>query len=273
MIELLDHPAIQGGVVPFVAALVVALALARTRFAWLAIVAGYAAMIAVSIGFAFSPLTVARKTVLLGLIAPLLGLALDVIGGSSRFVVRVVVATSALAALWVFLSILKQRDATQAVAAGAGIALFVGVLVAAMLRLRDDGVRAGAAGLGLGLATGVAGVLSASIGYLLSGVAIAASAGAVLLVQVVLSRKLAAGFHGTLAIGLLSGLIGVGTTLLAELPWYALPLLLLIPVTVALPAPERGPLIVRASVIAGYAIVAAALPVLVAWYAARGSLT
>ena len=94
-----------------------------------------------------------------------------------------------------------------------------------------------------------------------------------LLVQVVLSRSLAAGFHGSLAIGLLSGLIGVGTTLLAELPWYALPLLLLIPVAVALPAPERGPLIVRASVIAGYAIVAAALPVLVAWYAARGSLT
>src|ERR1700675_2753818 len=107
MIELLDQPAIQGGVVPFVAALVVALALARTRFAWLAIVAGYAAMIAVSIGFAFSPLTVARKTVLLGLIAPLLGLALDVIGGSSRFIVRVVVVASSLAALWVFLSILK----------------------------------------------------------------------------------------------------------------------------------------------------------------------
>jgi hypothetical protein len=41
MLELADHPAVQGGVAPLVVALVVALALARTRFAWLAIVAGY----------------------------------------------------------------------------------------------------------------------------------------------------------------------------------------------------------------------------------------
>ena len=42
MSQLLEHPAVQGGVAPFVVALVVALALGRTRFAWLAIVAGWA---------------------------------------------------------------------------------------------------------------------------------------------------------------------------------------------------------------------------------------
>ncbi len=61
MQELLDHPAVQGGVAPLVVALIVAAALARTRFAWLAIVAGYATMIALSTGFSFSPLTCAAK--------------------------------------------------------------------------------------------------------------------------------------------------------------------------------------------------------------------
>jgi hypothetical protein len=270
MIEL-DHPAIQGGVVPLIVALVVGLALARTRFAWLAIVAGYAAMIAVSVGFAFSPLTVARKTVLLGLLAPLAGLALDRRPSLSRVVERFVAIAAGVAAIWVFTSILMQRDAMPAFATGAGIAVFVGALVAATVRLRDDGIRAGAAGLGLGLATGVAGVLSASVGYLLSGVAIAAGAGALLLVQVALSKKLAAGFVGTLTISVLTGLFAVGTTLLAELPWYVLPLFLLVPVAVALPTPSRGPLILRAAIIAGYAFAAAAVPILAAWFAARAS--
>ena len=60
--------------------------------------------------------------------------------------------------------------------------------------------------------------------------------------------------------------------MLAELPWYALPLLLLVPLAVALPAPERAPLIARAAVLSVYALAAAALPILAAWYAARGSL-
>jgi hypothetical protein len=57
--------------------------------------------------------------------------------------------------------------------------------------------------------------------------------------------------------------------LLAELPWYALPLLLLVPLAVALRAPDRAPFIVRAAVLAGYALVAAALPILAAWFAPR----
>ena len=66
--ELLNHPAVQGGVAPLVVALLIAILLARTRFAWLAIVAGYATTIALTMGFQFSPLTASRKILLLGLI-------------------------------------------------------------------------------------------------------------------------------------------------------------------------------------------------------------
>ncbi len=273
MTELLDHPAIQGGVGPLVVALIVAFALARTRFAWLAIGAGYATMVALSTGFSFSPLTVARKTVLIGLLVPFVGIAADYAPRRSREIAFALAIASAALAMWVFLAILQQREGIRALAVGGGIALFVAALVAATLRLREDGLRIGAAGLGLGLATGIAGVLSASIGYLVAGVSIAAAAGAMLLVQVVLSRAIASGMTGALPLGLLAALFASGALLIAELPWYALPLLLLIPAAVTLPLPERAPIIVRAAIAAGYALIAAAIPIFAAWYAAHGSLS
>lgn len=272
MVALFEHPAVQGGVAPLVAALVIAAIFARTRFAWLAIPAAYATMITLTTGFSLSPLTVARKTMLVGLIAPFVGLAIDMGSRASKALAPTTVSIAAGAvSVWIFVTILQQRDTTSAMAIGAGIALFVAVLVALVLRLRDDGLRGAAAGLGLGLATGIAGVLSASIGYLLAGVSIAAGAGALLLTQVLLSRKLAPGFLGTVCYGLLTALFAVGSVLLAELPWYVLPLLFIVPLAVKLRAPERAPLVVQAAVLGGYALTAAALPILVAWLAPRGS--
>jgi hypothetical protein len=273
MVALLEHPAVQGGAAPLVVALFVAAIFARTRFAWLAILAAYATMVALTTGFSFSPLTVARKTILVGLVAPIAGLVLDLLPRTSKALAAAVAIAAAAVSVWVFMSILQQRDAGTAIALGSGIALFVAVLVGLTLRLRGDGLRCGAAGLGLGLATGIAGLLSASIGYLLAGVSIAAGAGAVLLMQVLVSRKLAPGFLGTLTCGLLIALFAAGALLLASLPWYALPLLLLVPAAVLLPAPERGPVIIPAAVLSAYALIAAAFPILAAWYAAHGSLT
>jgi hypothetical protein len=273
MLTLLEHPAVQGGAAPLVAALVVAAIFARTRFAWLAILAAYVAMVALTTGFSFSPLTVARKTILVGIATPVVGLVLDTLPRASKALAAAIAIGAGAVSIWVFLSILQQRDAIGAIAIGGGIALFVAILVAMMLRLRGDGLRGGAAGLGLGIATSIAGVLSASIGFLIAGASIAAGAGALLLIQVLLGRKLAPGFLGALSVALLVALFAAGTLLLASLPWYALPLLLLVPTAVLLPAPERGPVILPAAVLSAYALVAAAFPILAAWYAARGSLT
>ena len=106
---------------------------------------------------------------------------------------------------------------------------------------------------------------------MIEGTAIAAACGAMLMVQIILSRPLAAGFTGALPIGLLAALIAAGTQQLALLPWYSLPMFLLIPFAVSLPSPMGGPLIVRAAVPAAYALAAAAFPIGAAWYAARGA--
>ena len=273
MQALLEHPAVQGGALPLLVALIVAAALCRTRYAWLAIVAGYATMIALTSGFSFTPLTASRTLMLVVVLSSVVGMVADLFPRPSRALAAALAVAAGVAAPWVFLSVLSQREGSAGYLAGAGIGVFVAVMVYAVAHQRDDGLRAGAAGVGMGLAAGVAAVLSASIGFLLAGVALAAAAGAVVLVQVLFSRSIAPGFTGTLPLGIATALFAVGTLLLAELKWYVLPLLLLIPAAVALPAPERAPRIVRAAILVVYALFAAAIPILAAWYAARGSLS
>jgi hypothetical protein len=272
MLELLDHPIFQGGIAPLLVALVIAMAFARTRFAWLAVILGYATMIALDTGFSLIPPTVARKTMLIGLLSPLVGIVADTYPQWSRRIAVALVVVMGVVSVWVFLTVLKNASGTNGVMTGAGVAVFVAAMIAAMLRLRHDGLRCGAAGLGLGLAVGVAGLLSASIGALVAGLAIGAGCAAMLIVQTGLSRMLVPGFTGALPVGVLTALIAAGTQQLALLPWYALPLLLLIPLAVSLPGPTRGLLIARAAAPSAYALAAAAIPIGVALYAARGTL-
>lgn len=270
MDELLQNPAIQAGVAPFAAALVVATVLARTRFAWLAIVAGYAAMVALTTGFAFAPLSASRKVLLLVLLAPLLGLALDLVAPKARRAVIALALASGAAALWAFATVLVQRDPLPALASGGLVAACTAGLVWLTTRLRADGVAAGAAGLGLGVAAGVSALLSASIGYLMSGIAIAAASGAMLLVQVVARRAIPPGLAGTLSLGVSASLVASATLMIAKLPWYALPLMLAIPAAASLFAGGRLPLTMRALLAAAVSIAAAALPVAAAWIATLG---
>lgn len=273
MYEFLDHPALQGVLASFAVALVAAAMLSRTRFTWLAIPVGYATVVALTSGFVFSPLTATRKIVLLGLVAPFVGIAADLLPHSERAKTIVLCVASGVAAVWAFTSVLAQREGADAYAIAAGIALFVAALVALVLPLRTDGLRTGVAGLGLGVATGVSAVVSASVGFLVAGMALAASAGAALLVREFLRRKLPAGYTGALPIALLAGLFATGTAMLALLPWFALPLLLLVPAVARLPVPMRSPAVVRSAVLSLYTLAAAAGPIIAAWYAARQALT
>ncbi|MDQ6917480.1 MAG: hypothetical protein M3023_06650 [Pseudomonadota bacterium] len=271
--EWLDHPAVQGGVAPLVVALIVGLLLARTRYAWLAIVGGYATTIALTTGFQFSPLTASRKIVLAGLVAPFVGIVADFLPRPSRAFIVALAGAVGIVSVWVVASVLMQRQGVPLYIAGVGIAVFAAVLTAMVLGLRGDGVKTGAAGLGLGVATGVAAILSASIGFLLAGIALAAASGALLLVQALFSRNLPAGFTGGLSIALYAALFSVGTLMLAELPWYGLLLLLLVPAAAMLPLGARLPIIARAALLAFCALVAATFPIAAAWYHARGSFS
>jgi hypothetical protein len=269
--DFLAHPAVQGGIAPLLVALAFGAAFARSRFAWLAVVAGYATAVGLATGIAFSPLTAGRKLTLVVLLSALVGLVADRWPPTARGFVATLAIASAIVAPWVFVSVLAQREGASGYLAAIAIGLFVAASVYGVTRMRHDGLRIGAAGLALGLATGILGVLSASIGYLLAGIAVAAAAGAMLLVQVGIARSIAAGFTGALPIGLGTALFAAGTVMLAELRWYLVPLLLLVPAAAALPVPQSAPHIARAALLALYAVAAAAVPILAAWLAARGS--
>lgn len=270
MNDFLQHPAVQAGVAPFVVALIVAALLGRTRFAWLAIVAGWATGYALVNGISFSPLTASRKILLLGLLAPLVGLAADTWFSRGRPAALALAVVAGIAAPWVFLSVLGQQEGARGWLAALGIVAFAGALVYAMLSLREDPLRSGAATLGLGFGVGVAAVLSASIGFLFSGVAVGASAGALLLVWVITSRPVAPGMLGTLTVGLLIALFAEGALMLAQMPWYALAALLLVPLAVRLPVRESASVFFRAFVLTVYALAAALVPIAAAWLAGRG---
>lgn len=271
MNELLQHPAVQGGVAPFVVALVVAAALGRTRYAWLAVVAAYATMVILTTGFSFSPLTAGRKIVLLTLVAAAAGIVIDALLPRARALAPALVAAVGLAALWALWSILSQRQGLQFWLAVAALALFAAAMAMLLFRLRDEPLRAAAAGVGLGLATGIAAVLSASIGFLLAGVAVAAGSGALLLVWVVTRQPVSPGFLGTLTLAIAIALFAEGAAMLAQMPWYAVLALLLVPLAVLLPVREDWPVIGRAFILTAYALVAASVPIAAAWYAARAT--
>ena len=107
----------------------------------------------------------------------------------------------------------------------------------------------------------------------MAGIAIAAGAGAMMLVQLARREPIAAGALGALSIAVPVALGAAGTFVLAQLPWYALPALVLVPAAVLLPSVANRGIWARSIVFGVVALVAAAVPVLAAWLAARGGLS
>ena len=272
MNALLEHPAIQAGVAPFIAALLASLAFGRARIAWIGIVVGYLIAILLTTGLAFVPLTVSRKVLLLMLLTPVIGLAAD----RWRLVsARAPVLMAVLAAAvtpWVLASVLAQKEGiTQMVLPGVAIAAFAAAVVALTLRLRDDGIATAAAGIGLGAGVGVAALLSASTGYFTSGIALAAASGALMLGQFAAGRVVPACALGGLPIGLGAALFCAAALMLAQLPWYALPATLLVPIVAGLPIAASGSVRLRAALLTLMCLAASAVPIFAAWYATQGA--
>ena len=246
MSDFLGHPAVQGGVAPFLAALVCAAGLQYARLGGLAILAGFATVALFLNGFTFSPLTATRKLILLGLAAPALGVLADFVLRDERWIRIVLALLCGAVAPWAFLAVLEQKSAAMGLAYGAGLPAFVAALVALTRQFR-----------------------AAAGGYGLEGFGWGAAGGGFLLVQGVRGKPIAAGWTFTCPAALIAGLLGSGSLLLAALPWYSLPAMLLIPIAARIPAPLSAAWL-RAIAVSLYAFVAAAVPAALAWYASRG---
>ena len=273
MEDLFNHPVFQGGVAPFAAGLVVALALLWTRLSGLAVVASFVTAVYLISGLTFEPLTATRKIVLLGCAAPAAGLLLDFAFEPKRFSTALVAIASGAASVWVFWSILTQKELAEALLLGGVTSVFVAAVTAIGLSLAREPVRASTAGLTLGLAVGISAMLGASALYALYGIALGAGAGAFLLLQMVLGRRIFAGATLTLPAALTSGLLAAGAMIQATLPWYALPALVFVPVAALVPLPEKMPIWQQAFLRSGCAMMAAGIAFTLTWRFAGNAIT
>ena len=146
------------------------------------------------------------------------------------------------------------------------VALFVGFSV----MLRDDSVRAGAAGFALGLGTGVAAILAASALLGLYAMALGTASSGFLLVQMLAGRRSFAGVTFTLTVGLLAGLLGAAALYLAQLPWYALAVMALVPLAARVPVSAKWPVWGQTIVVCACTLSVAAVSCFLTWQSSRG---
>jgi len=266
--EFFGHPAVQGGVAPFVVGLVVTLLLQSVRLGGLAVVAAFATAVYFVAGFTFSPLTATRKIVLLGLAAPVVGISIDFGFKATRAGAGMLALAAGVATLWVFWPVLSQKEMAQVWLFGGVAAVAVAFMVGfGQMFLADDAVRAGAAGLGAGLGVGIAAILAASATYGLYGIALGAGSGAFLLVQMLRGKAGAAGATFTVPAMLIAGLVAVGAMILAQLPWYSVIALALVPVGAHLPVPATARIWQQAILLSFYTFVIAGIACYLAWHA------
>jgi hypothetical protein len=237
--ELLNNPAVQAGVAPFLVALIAVELFRRIRLSGLAIIAGFAVTVYLASDFSIEPLTASRKIVLLGLAGATLGLLLSLI--RLQWFNSLLPVLGGAASVWVVLRILQQQPPQTALLWGAGCAAHVAILVWGMNRITHDSLRSAGAATALGMGTGAAALVGASALLGQFGLALGSAAAAHLLIQMISNRTLPAGQVFTLPIALLAGLVGCLAVLSADLPWYVLPVLAAIPLAAWLvPLPKQS---------------------------------
>lgn len=269
MQELLTNPVIQSSAAPFLVGLVVASSLFPIRLAGLAAGAGFLAAVWMIGAFGFAPLTATRKIVVLGAAAPMLGVLADLAFKPTRATAPVLGVLFGAGSIWVFWSVLSQKPAAEGALLGAGIVALVLWTVSLTVSLQDRAVRAGAAGLFLGLGAGAGAVLGASALLGQYGLALGAACGAFLLLAMILGKRVVAGATFTLTASVAATLIAAGAMLLAKLPWTSLAALALIPLAVRLPLAEKSPAWIQAIVASLYALAPAAGAWALAWQSSR----
>ena len=121
MEELLNNPAVQSSVVPFLAGLLVAGALFPLRLGGLAAAAGFFATVYLVGDFTLESLDSKRKLVLVVMAAPVFGVIADLAFKPTRASGPVLGAVFAAAGGWVFFTLLKQKTGQSHIGIGLGL--------------------------------------------------------------------------------------------------------------------------------------------------------
>ena len=243
MHDLLTHPAVLAGLLPFIAALLTAELLQRLRLSGLAVVAGFASTVYFIADFSSEPLTDTRKIIWLGILASAVAIPLTLLVWSHWR--PILTALAAAIAVWVSWHSLQQQPIANALLWGAACALYAGWLVFWFDGLRDKPVAAGSAGLALGLGSGLAALLCGTVIVGEFSLALGAAAAAYLVIQLITNSPISCGRTFTLPLSLIAAMAGILAAIGGRLPWHVLPVLGLIPLAAHIPIPEKWTLRLR----------------------------
>ena len=228
--SLLEHPAIQSGVAPFLCALLISGIFYRfSTLAGLSIVAGFIVSAFLSTGFSFDPLTSTRKITLLILVAPVLGILLAISEKYSRLLLNAFYLFGALAMLWVMWPVLS-RDPVDMIMPVIGYMVYAAWMVGLFMRLSETtALSAGAASTAVGFGVGITALIGASALLGQMGLSLGAAGAAYLLVQLLSKQDMDAGFTITLTSGFMAALILPAAVVYAKVPWIVIPLIAIVP--------------------------------------------
>ncbi len=275
MTDLLNFPEVQSFVLPLLAALLVGAIAHRFSFAQrgIGMIAGFIVTVLFVNGVELQPLTAARKIVILGIAAAIVGAVVDQRGARWHGRPLYFAVLSILASAWVMGVALLRKNGLELLTAGAGIAFYTAWVTYWLDRLSDQELRATSATVSLGLGTGLAAIIGSSALFGQMGIAISAASGGVLLLALLqMQNKDGAGCVLTLPAGILLGLIGCTAVAFANLPWTVLAILSLIPLVARwLPVPTHWQRWPQAAFLTVSTLVVAGLALAYAWYLAGGS--
>ena len=264
MQAFLHHPAVQGGVVPFIVALLAALLFKPLRLSGLALAIALAASMFLGGDFHLEPLTSLRKILWLAIAAAGAGIALTHL--RAAWMRPLLSLLSGIAVLWVAWLILRNQPLLHELLWGAAGALYAAWMVFWTDKLRDKSVRAGSAGLGLGLGMGVSILFGGYISLGVYGIALGAASGAFLLIQMVTNKRIACGPAFSLPLSLVTGLGGIYGVLAVQTPWYVLAVLAAIPLAALhVPVADKFHNAVQAVLLSAATLALAGVAVFLTW--------
>lgn len=239
--DLLNNPAIQGGIAPFIVALVIAGLFMKFRnLAALSIVGGVLTTVMLTTGIQFDPMTSTRKITLLIIIIPLIALLLDLFHAEeSKKIVPIFYAIAAASIIWVLWPVLSRDPFSETLIPLLGYIIYATWMTGVFLKFVEmPRISAASAAVGTGFAIGIVAMIGASalLGQL--GIAFGVAASAYLLTQVVSRNDEPAGFTFCLSSAFIAALLLPAAVVYAKVPWIVIPFIALVPLFAFYPFEE-----------------------------------
>ncbi|KPJ93203.1 MAG: hypothetical protein AMJ53_07840 [Gammaproteobacteria bacterium SG8_11] len=274
MDSIMSHPAIQSGIIPFIAAFVVIVIFGKTKpvLMGLAAIVAFIAAVFLVTGFSLSPLTSTKKIILIAYIAAILGLGVDLAGEKLNpyraYVHAIFSLFGVMALVWVIWPVISRERAQNPVSIAAGLSVYVAWIIFGVSTLRQKKAQISAAVFAVAMGTAVVSIIGATALYGQLAAPFAAATGAWLLFFLFAAQKAEFSTSFYITASVTCAMLGAAATVYANLPWLTLALFALVPALAHIPIKQDNAIWLQ--VLKAY--VSALIPVVAAvWYTVQQS--